>query len=638
MRTLLGPPAEALGRRGLALERAALITLRRDAYADPPGTTLGLAIGERTTYRPGAWLLDTFERNALGDPYAAWGGAAGLTLGAGGVTAAVGPVGMVTHPRVLPRDAWAALTIGALGGDAEVGLLLRAAADTPDGYWITATPTQTLVERLDAGVATSLASVATPWRAGEMLRAVWVWDQLRVYRDTILVAQVTEATRLVAGHAGFTARRGDAGAQAALTAFLGGASRQEWLGAGLDLGDVQRHLGQPAAFDVMLSNLAPMGGADRFAALLRHGVNTLGTYDLDRGEVRVLTVIDGLSPPLTVGLGLIDGPAEVTEDRVRLACRGRDAFLTPRLAPGVVTYLPGPPPGGLTPLPPDPCAPSDPPVIDAGPQPPEPPEPPDPPPTNPPREEGAGPEAPPVGQPEGDGAGGDDGLGVGGGGGGGALLGEWLIAMEYASGDPEDVYGTPVLLPTTVTAAADWTSGPVTLRVQVAKLGGTEAEPHHKLLWWLYRGPDVVGTHLVAADPGADRIQVFINVNGYSGVLPTALTFTVHQYVATGISTTADLAALHPPVPDTVLGDLPGTLPASIETLATWSFASDGNPWGSVLGPVAPVVLNRFTGPQLLGLEVAAGHFAGWDGVLTFYPYGVGTPTPPSADLGFGAA
>ena len=40
----------------------------------------------------------------------------------------------------------------------------------------------------------SLASVATPWRAGEMLRAVWAWDQLRVYRDTILVAQVTDAT------------------------------------------------------------------------------------------------------------------------------------------------------------------------------------------------------------------------------------------------------------------------------------------------------------------------------------------------------------------------------------------------------------------------------------------------------------
>ena len=102
-----------------------------------------------------------------------------------------------------------------------------------------------------------------------------------------------------------------------------------------------------------------MGGADRFAALLRHGLNTDGTYDLDRGEVRVLTVIDGLSPPLTAGLGVIDGVAEITEDRVRLACRGRDAFLTPQLAAGPVTYLPGPPPGGLTPLPPDPCAPAD---------------------------------------------------------------------------------------------------------------------------------------------------------------------------------------------------------------------------------------------------------------------------------------
>ena len=102
MRTLLGPAATAIARRGLGLERAAMITLRRDAYAVPPGPTLGLAIGERTTYRPGAWLLDTFERDALGAAYPAWGGSAGLTLGAGGVTAAVGPVGMATHPARAP--------------------------------------------------------------------------------------------------------------------------------------------------------------------------------------------------------------------------------------------------------------------------------------------------------------------------------------------------------------------------------------------------------------------------------------------------------------------------------------------------------------------------------------------------------
>ena len=620
MRTILGPPATALGRRGLALERAAMVTLRRDAYAVPPGPTLGLAIGERTAYRPGAWLLDTFERAALGDTYAAWGGAAGLTLEAGGVTVAVGPGGMVTHPRALPRDAWAAIQIGALAGDAEVGLLLRAATDTADGYWITATPTQTSVAGLAAGVPTGLASVATPWRAGQMLRAVWAWDALGVYQDTILVAQVTDATRLLAGLAGFTARRGDAGAAAVITAFLGGEARQEWLGAGLDLGDLQRVLGQPMTFDLTLSNLAPMGGAARFTALLRHGGNPAGAYDLDRGTVRVLTVIDGGSPPLTAGLGVIDGATEVTEDRVRVACRGHDAFLTPRLAAGPVTYLPGPPPGGLTPLPGDPCAPSTPPVIVPGAVPAEPswPEPPaaggagglgDAVPV-----EGLGPEAPP--------GPGDGGLV--------ALMGAWLVTMTYertgfiytgsTTATPLPTVPPPDWFPT-ATARDRWR---IITSLQVGT--GDEDFPQFLTVTMLYRGPDLTGSALkrgtygdiVAASclaPGA-QVALVVGCTSFTAPPNRGVTLKLADYTAAGIHTEADLTALAPRNPEDLgawnqFRTRLDTLYTASVTLDTSSPASHA--FGAWLHVVSPgtIDLDHFAGPQLLLLELDAGYSGG---------------------------
>jgi hypothetical protein len=402
MRPLIGRTPVVLARRWLRLERLATLTLRRDAYADTPGPTVGLALGERTHYRAAAWLLDTFERAALGDAY----DVDGLVLVNGRVEPEIvgGGIGSALHTRTLPRDAWAAVVIGALAGDASVGVLIRTVDEPAAGYRIRATPTATLIDRLDAGGWTTLTSIPTPWRPGETLRVVFEWDRCRVYRDAICVADVHDAGPHLAGRAGFVARRGDDAADAAITSFLAGDARQEYLGAGLDLGDVQRVIGQPASFDLTLSNLAPMGGKDRFAALLRHGRNDgPGTYDLDRGDVRVLTVVDGAPAPLTSGVGLIESPAEVTEDRVKLIVRGRDAFLTPKIEPGTVAYLPGPPPGGLLPLPSDPCAASAPPGIIVGPVPPEPVDPPDGGPGDPgdPGGDGIGPEAPPVPPPDG---------------------------------------------------------------------------------------------------------------------------------------------------------------------------------------------------------------------------------------------
>src|SRR4029450_4205543 len=48
VRTVIGTTPRALARRGMALDRLAVLTLRRDAYAAPPGETLPLWLGERT--------------------------------------------------------------------------------------------------------------------------------------------------------------------------------------------------------------------------------------------------------------------------------------------------------------------------------------------------------------------------------------------------------------------------------------------------------------------------------------------------------------------------------------------------------------------------------------------------------------
>jgi hypothetical protein len=600
---MTAPVAHALGRRGLALERCAKLTLRRDAYATTPGPTLGLSIGERTHYRSGAWLLDTFERTALSASYATF-GASGLTLTNGQlVPASVGPVGQVTHLWTVPRDPWAAIELAALSGaSARAGVLLRA-TDT-DAYRIVATSAgQTIIERLVAGAPTTLATVTTPWRVGDVLRAELLWRRLRVYREPILVAELTVEEPGLSGldgrHVGLVAQRAVAGDAAALRQFVGGEARQEYVGAGLDLGDIQRVLGQPATFEVTLSNLAPLGGWPRFAALLRHGLNTSGTFDLDRGDVRVLTVIDGLAPPLTAGIGLIDGPAEVTEDRVRLACRGRDAFLTPQLAPGPVTYIPGPAPGGLTPLPADPCAPSAPPVIDAGATPSEP--------ATPPVAIGIGPEAPPDVVPnEGEG--------------GTTLLGAYMVEMVYTLNIGGGPGGTDVYVgSTTVTKM---TNRNVNLWTRSTIGAGSRAFPVEFRDILYYRGSDISGLSLVGmptSEGGPAGGAVGVEGRGTTGTGNLGIDIKLGAYTATGIHVESDLANLRPKNP--AEGSDP--FPARIKTLAEWhanyvgevvtctadphgdaAFLSTQDPANGWVSPLSSVLLERTTGPQLLRLEI----------------------------------
>src|SRR4029453_13613309 len=62
MRTVIGTTPRALARRGMALDRLAVLTLRRDAYATPPGETLPLWLGERTQYRAATTIRDAFDR------------------------------------------------------------------------------------------------------------------------------------------------------------------------------------------------------------------------------------------------------------------------------------------------------------------------------------------------------------------------------------------------------------------------------------------------------------------------------------------------------------------------------------------------------------------------------------------------
>jgi hypothetical protein len=603
VRTLTAPIATALGRRGLALERGAQLALRRDAYAPTPGPTLGLSIGERTHYRSGAWLLDTFERTALSASYATF-GASGLTLTSGQlVPASVGPMGQVTHLWTVPRDPWAAIELAVLSGaSARVGVLLRA-TDT-DAYRIVATSAgQTIIERLVAGAPTTLATVTTPWRVGDVLRAELLWRRLRVYREPILVAELTVEEPGLSGldgrHVGLVAQRAVAGDAAALRQFVGGEARQEYVGAGLDFGDIQRVLGQPATFEVTISNLAPLGGSPRFAALLRHGLNTGGTFDLDRGDVRVMTVIDGLAPPLTAGIGLIDGPAEVTEDRVRLACRGRDAFLTPQLAPGPVTYIPGPGPGGLTPLPADPCAPSAPPIIDAGLTPSEP--------DTPLVAVGIGPDAPPAIVPnEGD----TDGT---------TLLGAYMIEMVYTLNVGGGPGGTDVYVgSTTVTRM---TSRTVNLVTRSTIGTGSRTFPHEFRDLLYYRGSDITGLSLGPMPPsegGPVGGAVGVEGRGTMGTGDLGIDIKLGAYTATGITSEAVLAALRPKNPSE--GSDP--FPARIKTIGEWhanyrgeivtctadphgdaAFLSTQDPANGWVSPIT-VLLERTTGPQLLRLEI----------------------------------
>ena len=100
MRRLFGSTAAVVARRWAELERLAMVTFHRDQFADEPGPSVSLALGERTTYRAGAWLLDTFERADLGEAYAPPSGFGALVIVGTGVEAASGSGAALPSARV----------------------------------------------------------------------------------------------------------------------------------------------------------------------------------------------------------------------------------------------------------------------------------------------------------------------------------------------------------------------------------------------------------------------------------------------------------------------------------------------------------------------------------------------------------
>jgi hypothetical protein len=665
MRRLFGRAPIVLARRWLRLERLAMLTLYRDQFAETPGPSVSLALGERTTYRPGAWLLDTFARidADLGTAYGPWSAPAGFSgLVIDGFRVIPPALGMTVerfevHAITLPRDQWAAVEIAALDGPgrASVGVVLRASPATPpdgelggDAYLVTAVRDagvgRTELARFNAGARTILQTAPTDWRAGDVLRAEVAWNRVRVSRGAIRVLDWIDPTPLlVEGAAGIEAMIATGADEAAIAAWAGGALRQEYLGAVLDMGDVQHTLGQPVTFDLAISNLAPMGGKDRFAALLRHGQNTEGTYDLDRGLVRVYSALPDAEAPLMVAEALIDAPGDLAEERVRVQCRGRDAFLTPRLDPGIVTYLPGGLPSSA-PIPADPCARTEPDVI----------------PGAPPDEpddggggagggggpDGVGPEAPP-----------DTTDGAGDGGGMTPLLGGYAIRATYRPGNPAaDPPEPPWIAETTVGKLPGPLGDGISPDCVIGPgygIGGENVLPsilagavnaagfvhvyrpnapggQVRAMTLYYRGPDVLGTAIgvPSADlqeciaPGAgsapggllNRIVGYAEIATLGGnyVLGTSIswTFKIARYDASGIHTEADLQALRLSRPDEA-GEYLAKLPTRIETLATIEISKVGggavNYINEVKDPLddGPTIsLDMFAGPELIGIEL----------------------------------
>ena len=548
--------------------------------------------------------------------------------------------------------------------------------------------------------AAVLATTPTGWRSGEVLRVEVLWNRVRVYRNAILVLDVEDPTDPGAGRQAGLYASGDG----RITAWAGGELRQEYTGAVLDMGDVKSVLGEPVRFDLAISNLAPMGGADRFAALLRHGLNTSGTYDLDRGTVKVYSALRGAEVPVLVGSGLIEGPVELAEDRARIAVRGRDGFLTPKLDPGSVTYLAGPPPV-TAPLPSDPCAPSPSPVVIPGGPSPEPDD-------DDEDDDGEGYEAPdePAAPPD-------------------PLMGQFIVSFGYAgfgTDGQELVYGTDVKEyrnrdpldpeagglppgrgsvpvwdrrqldrdpdhgdeqdgqpPKDLDDLPPWTPGqpipagtgawvntftdehgveytttsqcvcgncdaPVipdppaghtylgscfaggcgvgptpgsrcdpdasvlARRARAPSVRASESRPYARHYRWLYRGPDVEGTHL-SRDPGDESTQSLlfeewwtiasIDYDNSAGTYAT-LDIKLARYDASGIHSTADLAAIHPLRP-----------PARIETLATWAIngttlsAKTLSVFLAKALALNALPLSLTKGPELIGIELPS---TGW--------------------------
>ena len=623
MRPLLGRARTVLARRWADIRRLAAVTLFRDQFAEGgPSAALDLAWGERTEYRKAAWLVDQFDRadGALGTGWAPWdlSGFDGLAI----VDEQVEPaaVGVTTerfevHTEHLPRDQWAELTIRALeaddsGGYASVGLVLRSTAADGDGnaYLVVAAIDQgdglTRLGRIDAGVVSWREEIATPWAVGEVLRFEAQWATLRVYRQGVLILEHVDTTSpsalLTSGRAGVEAVRTLETDQAALDDFCAGPLRQETLGVVADMGDVQSVLGQPVAFDLSIVNLAPMGGADRFASLLRHGLNQgTDTYDVDRGEVRILTAVEGVSAPLPVAHGLIDSVGDMTESLVRIRCRGRDASLTPRLDPGRVVYIPGPDPElSSAPVPEDPCAPAPAPTVITG-------DPPDEP-TDPETLDGLSPEAPFEEAEEEDG-----GLEP-------PLAGAWRVFFSYTLDIGGGPGGTDVYTGSTTVTQHDAAIGPIAggtardnwlLLRKLTKGDGTETFPAVIEEFFIYRGPDITGQNLIknqTPSPNAAFAQYAVAMS------PTehSVTLRLAHYQAGSIKTSADLAALRPRNPSEATDPFPARI-ATLEewTIASMPHASSPNVFGRTQDDAIPTSLTG--GPQILRMELVTGWSSG---------------------------
>lgn len=679
MRDLVGLNARAVARRYSVPDRLVLISLYKNRYADPAGPQLNLSLGERTSYRSAAHILDRFDRadGALGIGYEPWvtpTGFTGLVIANQRVEPA--DTGVVveqfeTHSIVLPRDQWAEVTIRGLdavgsGSYASAGVILR--ASPPDGtgraYVIVAVDDgdtrKTRLGRLRDGTLEWLAEPETPWRDDDVLRATAYWSLLRVYRNGVLILSHTDSDPLlVDGRAGVEAIALVSGDVASLNDFIAGPLRQEYLGQVLDMGDASASLGlveptaSPASFDLNIGNIGPVGGATRFAKLLRQGRNISG-YDQFQSDVRVLVGLRGGSAPMSAARGVIDGVADMTEESVRIQCVGIDGLLDPVIDVGRVIYLGGSPPSlSGPPTLPEECAPAPTPDEIPGDIPEEPDE------TLP--VEGAGPESPP-GEDDGetepetpDG-------------GGGSLMGGYIVVLDVKRGDtgadppePEWVTQTTVTQvpdPSILAVCPDSTGGDFIsysvplISVTLNPLSGPTSfnagnhlchayrsdPPVGEILRRMvmyYRGPDILGTDLGTDEsclgvfpPSAGVPQLLVsgtrglNIDETSDPIDTSATGFLARFDATGIHTVADLEALVLGNPDEG-SDYELHLPVRIETLATLNTSNEStNPISGatpipILSGDPTIPLDQFAGPQLIGVEI--GSYTGFGDATDFY-------------------
>jgi len=632
VRATLGAMPAVLARRWAETDRLVTMTLQRNGFLAPPGPTLRLSLGERTHYRLAAWVADQFTRPTLG----------------------LGTERFSTYGNALPTmEQWAEITIGALaaplaGGYASVGVVFRASppAGLGNAYVIVARVqagvTTTRLARINAGALTPLTEVPTPWRAGDRLRGEVDGARLRVYRQDVLIVEHVDTTPfLVTGRIGIEAARVQATDSAAIEEWSGG-PREECIGLLTEVGDISAALGlieptaEPARWDLTLSNLQPVGGVTRFAALIRHGLRDVGAFDVLGAPVHIMTAYRGAAVPLSSAVGKIERITALEEAVVKLSCGGLDALLEPRIDGRPVTYLPSSPPfGGPPELPEDPCASSGP-ATEIG-------TPPAPPPEVEPPPPGDGP-APEPDEPVASG-----------------LLGAWLVDMNYTvsyGGGPlgQDVYvGTTGVfqlpLGTFGTPIPDDHDQVILARRR--KIGAGSAQfPEFVRETFLYRGPDIGGGHLGQSKQVTVQNQGVIIVGGIAAGPGNPepedwqVTAKVAEYRADTILTSADLSALRPQDPSSLvdpfeariqtLGDPFGHSvqfePAFNEGCATFCvFADDSktdlhyhddffNPghqipanvlWEKLTHAidfriVGEIPLNRFAGPQIVRLEIVS--------------------------------